>query len=172
MAAVGRVVRPRGLRGEVIVEPASADPVNLTAFKEVFIEGVDGTHQKKAVQKAQIHSGKVIMKFEGIEDRTTAGLLKGLFLLVPECKLPDLKSDEFYVHDVIGLAVENSGGDYLGRIIDVYEFPAHDVYVMKNDDDEILIPAVKQVIHQVDIDQKKMVVELPDDLPVYRKEKG
>jgi len=172
MAVVGKVVRSRGVRGEVVVAPASRDPEKLIQLKEVFLERVGTDPQKIVIQKVRVHSGKLLIKLEGIEDREAAEFLKGLSILVPRSELPELESDEFYIHDVIGLTVEDREGKFLGRIIDVYEMPANDVYVMECDEEEVWIPAVKNVVLQVDIARKKMVVELPDGLPVYKKEEG
>ena len=100
------------------------------------------------------------MKLKGIDDRNAAERLRGRILFVDEAHRAKLPKGQYFVHDVLGLAVREEGGTDLGTVADVLRYPASDVYVVRGDRGEILIPAVKEFVQSVDLGARTMTVRL------------
>ncbi len=140
-----------GLKGHVKVRP-------LTDFWERFEPGVtlrlDGS--ELMVEDASEHQGKLLLKLEGIDDPDSARAVQFHYLEGATDFVPELHDDEFMTEDLIGLRVSTVAGEDLGVVTDVIPTPAHDVIAVG----DILIPAVKQFVKQVDLQAGRMVVEL------------
>jgi len=102
----------------------------------------------------------VIIKFVGLDDATTADTLRGRDLSIPLEKLAQLPPDSYYQHDILGLHVATLNGRELGTIIEIMETGSNDVYVVKGDDGkQVLLPAIKDVVKQVDLIRQMMYIE-------------
>ena len=102
----------------------------------------------------------VVIKFEGIDTRELAEQIRGAYLEIPREEAIKLPADHFFISDIIGLEVLDEGGQHLGTITDVLETGANDVYVLKGKDGrDNLIPAIKQVVKKVDLENKTMTIE-------------
>lgn len=164
--AVGQIVGAHSLHGELKVDPYSDFPARFAPgatlllgeeLEPVVIEGV------------RAHKGLLLLKLEGIDDRTTAETGRGAWLFVREANASTLAEGEFWVHDIIGLRVKTDAGALLGRIVDVFTTGANDVYVIKpapgvNHDRDLLIPALTDVVAAVDLEHGSMTVHLPAGL--------
>ncbi len=155
--AVGFVRAPRGLRGELSVEP-------LTDFAERFQPGaaVWAAGVSYTVAGVRPHHNALLVQFEGIESREQAEPLRGLLLEVPDVTLTPLEQDRYYRFQIVGMDVVDTEGAPLGRIEEVLETGANDVYIVHDAESELLIPAIDSVIQDVDIDANRMVVRLLD----------
>lgn len=158
--AVGLLTSAHGLRGEIKVELH-------TDFPERFAPGVElylGEQlEKVTIQSARPHQGQVLLQFQGLESREDADTLRGLWAFIPDEQAVELEEDTYFVHDIIGLSVQTADGQLLGTVEDVLFTGANDVYIVKTADEpsrEILLPAIGDVIKQVDLAQGIMVVEL------------
>ena len=157
---MGRVGAPRGLRGEVRVEVISDSPGRFEAGGIVFLGG-----RRRIIQRSASISKQVVgLKLEGIDTREEADKLKGSFLTVPMEMVPDLPEGTYYHFQIIGIQVFTTGGDYLGRVSRILPTGANDVYVVSGDEDEVLVPALEDVIVAVDIPQDRMTVKLPREV--------
>jgi 16S rRNA processing protein RimM len=164
--SVGRIVAPHGLRGEVKVQP-------LTDFPERFSRGsylwLDGSPRR--VIESRWQGRLVCLKLEGVDTRTDAEQLRDKELMLPEAQ--DLAgSERYYLHDIVGLRVEDEAGSELGRVTDVLSTGANDVYVVRGERGELLLPAVEDVIKEIELSKKKLVVELLPGLEFRATEKG
>jgi 16S rRNA processing protein RimM len=110
------------------------------------------------------HKDNVLLTLAGVTDRTQAEQLKGQFVQVPLEEAMPLPEGAYYLYQLIGLRVENTNGEFLGILTAVMETGANDVYVVEYDGQEILLPAIPDVIKQVDLDHELMVVQLLDGL--------
>jgi len=154
---IGEVASPFGLRGEVKVRPVTDFPEHFGGLKEVYVG--KGSPPRRSgrilkIESARPHKGAVIVKFAGIDDVSAAEALRGMELRISESELMPLEEDEYYIHDIIGLDVETTEGEHLGRVKEILRTPAHDVYIT----DRAMIPAVKEFIASIDLDRKKMVI--------------
>jgi 16S rRNA processing protein RimM len=104
----------------------------------------------------------MLVAFEGIADRDQAQALAGSYLFVPTSESPSLPEGEYWPHQLVGCEVISEGRRSLGRLAEVIHTPANDVWVIRGDQGEALIPALKDVVSQVDLDGRKIVVrEVP-----------
>lgn len=156
---IGRIVAPRGLRGELRVLPASKRPGRFSELRQVF---VDGHIEPLEVLEAWEHRGAVVLELAGVDTRTKAEELVGRELWVDASEAMVLEPDEYFVHDLVGLEVVTDTGRDLGTLHEVLQGPANDIYVVKGPLGELLVPAVGQVVLKVDLAAKRMVLH---DLP-------
>ena len=158
--AIARVLGAWGPRGAVKVEPL-APPSVLSRGRTLRAAGQ--THEIQDVQR----SGRLLrLKLTGIDDREAAKGLRGRFLEVPEGDLDPLPPREYYRFQLLGLIVRSTDGQELGRVVDVLTAPENDVYVTRGTDREVLIPAVDDVVQDIDLDTGVITVEIiPGLLP-------
>lgn len=169
---VGRITKAHGLRGEVAVQVFSDNPDRFADGAGVFLE--DGRELR--ILASRWTGSRLLVVFDGIEDRTTAERLRGRSLVVPRSMLPDLPEGEYWPHQVIGCRVVTESGRSLGIVTDVIENPANDLWSAVDDEGaETLIPAIHDVVVEVDVAAGRIRVrDLPgltvaDDEPVARR---
>lgn len=160
--AIGRIVKPHGVRGEIVVHIITDFPERFEALREVYIG--EGVPRRVQVERARFHRGRVVLKLRGYEDRTAAEKLRGEFLMIPAEEAMPLGPDEYYEHQIIGLQVWTTGGAYLGEVTEILRTGANDVYVVRSAEREILLPAIGEVIREVDLEGERMLVELIEGL--------
>ncbi len=160
--AIGRIVKPHGVRGEVVVHIITDFPERFETLREVYIG--EEAPRRVQVERARFHQGRVVLKLSGYEDRTAAEELRGEFLMIPVEEAMPLEPDEYYEHQIIGLQVWTTEGVYLGEVTEILRTGANDVYVVRSAEREILLPAIGEVIRQVDLERERMLVELMEGL--------
>jgi len=161
---VGRIGRAHGIRGEVTVTPSTDDPAARFAAGSAL--RTDSESRPVLTVAGARQSGQVqVVAFAGIADRNTAELLRGIRLFVDAESLPEPAEDEFYDHQLVGLAVHHRNGELLGEVVDVMHPPAAPVLVVKRPDDtEELVPFVKVIVPDVDIAAGRLLVDPPDGM--------
>lgn len=157
--AVGFVRAPRGILGELSVEPMTDFAERFQPGAAVWAAGVSYT-----IARARPHRNALLIQFEGIESRDQAEPLRGLLLEVPDVTLTPLEQGRYYRFQIVGMDVVDTEGASLGRIQEVLETGANDVYIVHDAESELLIPAIDTVIQDVDIDANRMVVRLLDKM--------
>ncbi len=155
---IARTVSPHGVRGEVNVQVLSDFPERFKQIKQVFL---GPTYLRKVVLHAQQAGRKALFRFEGIDTVEQAETLRGLLVQVPLTEATALTKDEFYWHQIVGLEVEDTAGNKLGRLVDILRTGANDVYVVDPGEGkkEVLIPAIEDVVKQIDLVGERMIVE-------------
>ncbi len=162
---VGRIGRAHGIRGEVTVTPFTDDPAARFAVGSTL--QTDSTVRPSLTVSGSRQSGPVqVVGFAGIVDRNTAETLRGVHLLVDAESLPEPEDDdEFYDHQLIGLAVHNPAGELLGEVVDVMHPPAAPVLVVNRPDgSEELVPFVRAIVPEVDLAARRLVVDPPEGM--------
>ena len=162
---VGRIGRAHGIRGEVTVTPLTDEPAARFAVGTTL--QTDSPSRPELTVAGARRSGPVqVVAFEGIVDRNTAELLRGLHLLVEAESLPQPEDeDEFYDHQLIGLKVHDPVGALLGEVVDVMHPPAAPVLVVSRPDGgEELVPFVRAVVPDVDLTAGHLIVDPPDGM--------
>ncbi len=153
--AVGRVARAHGIRGEVAIQPLTEVASRFEPGSVLHLE--DGRTVR--VEGSRDHGHRLLVTFEGIVDRTEAESLRGEVLLVPQASAPPIEEgDRFWVHEVVGLSVMTEDGAQLGRVRDVLAAPGNDVWVVDTQAGEVLIPAVREVVTDVDLAEGRLTV--------------
>ena len=158
---VGRILAPHGLRGEVEVEILTDFPDRFGLLKMVYL---GEELQPAVVEGHRFKNSRVILKLVDCEDRDEAGTLRGKLIHVPLDEAMPLEEEEYYVYQILGLDVWTTEGEFLGSVDDILFTGSNDVYVVRNDDQELLIPALSDVIMEVDINSGRIKVQLMEGL--------
>ena len=160
---VGKIVNTHGVNGELKVLPLTSDVSRFDYLKLAWIEE-KGKHTEHYVEKVRYHKNFVLLTLRGIDTLDKASLLKGCDLKVSRKYARPLEENEYFIVDLIGCIVYESNL-ILGKIIDVLQTSGNDVYVTTGGKyGEILIPAVEHVVREVDIENKRVQVVLPEGL--------
>ena len=163
---IGQITGTHGVRGEMNVLPLTDDPRRFSKLKDVFILDASGKEfARLRIEGVKYASNKVILKLEGIDDMDAALRLKSRFLAVDRADAVRLPKDSYFICDVIGCAVCDMEGGLLGSVTDVLQTGANDVYVVKREGmKDLLIPAIRSIIREVDITARRVVVQIPEGL--------
>jgi 16S rRNA processing protein RimM len=159
---VGRVGRPHGLRGDVTIAVSTDDPD--ARFAPGAVLDSDGGPLTVAARRRS--GGLLVLRFEGVEDRDAAEALRGTTLSVSAATLPPVDDpDEFYDHQLVGLAVRHVDGRPLGEVVDVWHPPASPVLLVRRPDgSDEAVPFVRALVPTVDVAGGFLVVEPPDGM--------
>jgi 16S rRNA processing protein RimM len=159
--AVGRVLRPHGLRGELRVEIHTDYPERFALYRQLYL---GSAYVPYRLEGHRFHQGVVLLTLEGIDDRNKATALQGQWVWIAMDDAVPLEEGEYYLHQVLDLRVITVDGEELGWVAEIIETGANDVYVVHGARGEILLPAIPEVIVKVDVQAGKMTVRLLDGL--------
>jgi 16S rRNA processing protein RimM len=155
---IGKVRRPHGVAGDALVEIFTDFPERLQPDVVVYV-GED--HLPLTICRRRIHNNGLLLAFKNITTPEQMGQLRNQLLYISRKSAPKLSDGEFYQYQLLNLAVEDESGRSLGKITEIIETGANDVYeVTDKSGHELLLPAIAEVILNVDLDQKTMRVHL------------
>lgn len=158
---VGRIVAPHGVRGEVRVAIETDDPERFARLERVYL---GDERVPYAVEGARLHKGQALLRLRGIDDRDAAEAWRSAWVYVAfEDALP-LDEDEYYHYQLVGLEAITDGGESLGRVAEILTTGANDVYVIRGPRGELLLPAIGEVVLEIDLEANRMVVRPPQEL--------
>ena len=161
---VGVISSTHGVRGEVKVFPTTDDAKRFKKLKKVILD-TGREHLPLELESVRFFKQFAIVKFKGIDNINDIEKYKGKSLLVDREHAVKLGKDEYYIADMIGLRVMTDDGEEFGTLKDVLETGANDVYIIDSvKHGEVLIPAIKQCVLDVDIESGKMVIHLMEGL--------
>lgn len=161
---IGQIVNVKGLKGEVKVNSFSEDSQRFEKIKTVFIKR-KGEMKEYEIESVGYNKIQVIIKFKEIDSVEEAEKLRNAFILIDRDVLGDLPEGKYYIADLIGLEVYTELDEYLGKVDDIYNTGANDIYVIKDDlGKQILLPGIKEVIKRIDLNQGKIIVNLIEGL--------
>ena len=155
--AIARVLGARGLRGELVCAILTDFPERFAATREVL---VGDPPRRFRVERHRLEKGRVVLKLAEIRDRTAAEALRGAILEVPVEEAVDLPANTYFWHQIVGLRVVDGSGRDLGTVADILTTGSNDVYVVRGEGRELLLPAIKDVVREIDLDAGRMLVEL------------
>lgn len=168
---IGEIVNVHGVKGALKVRPLTDHPIRFTKLDEVQVvlpknspNGVELSYSYKVIS-AVISGEFVLLRLYGIQDRNQAELYRGAMLEIPREKTIDLPADTYFIGDLIGCTVIEETDDGtelpLGKVTDVFRTGSNDVYQVENDaHQELLLPAIAQVIREVDVEKGMIRVRL------------
>ena len=160
---MGVILAPHGIRGELKVQPLTDFPERFETGSRLWLNG-----QQWVVQRGRWARKTVILKLRGLETRTEAEALRGAELTVPEAA--ELEEEGvYYLHDIIGLPVFDAAGERIGTLEEVFNSGATDVYVVRGEKGELLLPALDDVVTEVDIAGGRIVVDVPEGIEFQRR---
>ncbi|MGW7520244.1 ribosome maturation factor RimM [Streptomyces sp. NPDC054796] len=162
---VARIGRAHGIKGEVTVEVRTDEP-ELRLGPGAVLATEPASAGPLTIETGRVHSGRLLLRFEGVRDRTAAEALRNTLLVAevdPE-ETPD-DPEEFYDHQLIDLDVVTVDGRELGRIQEIAHLPAQDLLVVKGEDGaEVLIPFVTEIVPEIDLEAQRALVDPPPGL--------
>lgn len=162
------LARPHGLRGEIVALPVIQSEVleSLVPGDRLTLRAPHNRVEREVMLRAlRADRDRWLVTLEGIADRTGAERCRGCDLLLPQHRLPALENGRYYAHEILGLSVECKDGEHLGRVEEILDNGAHEIYAVVDDQGrETLIPAVAAFILEVNLEQGRMVVQLLDGM--------
>ncbi len=163
---IGRIVGTHGIKGEVNVFPLTDDPKRFSVLQDCFlVSEIDNKRITIKAIGAKYSKNKVILKLEGIDDCDKALTLKGKYIEVSRENAVKLPRDSYFICDLIGCMVIDEAKGELGVLIDVLQTGASDIYIVKRDGlKDLLIPAIKEVVKEIDFEKMTITVKLLDGL--------
>lgn len=161
---VGVIASTHGVRGEVKVFPTTDDAERFKHLKKVYLD--TGREQiPLEIQNVKFFKQFAILKFKGIDNINDIEKYKGKSLLIDREEAVPLEEDEYYIADILGMDVYTEDGELFGRLRDVMETGANDVYILDTKEHgEVLVPAIRECILDVDIREKRMRIHLMEGL--------
>ena len=161
---IGQITKPHGVRGEVRVMPHTDLPERFTWLEAVFVGDTNG--EPVAVEHARLHKTMVLLKLAGVNGRDAAEALRDKLLYVSELEAIPLDEDEYFLFELEGMEVVTDDGRILGTLIEVLETKANNVFVVRGENGEVLLPDTEEVIQEIDFENGRIHVNLlPGLLP-------
>ncbi len=157
--SIGRIVGAHGLRGAIKMRVWTHFPERIPTLTHVYL---DDEPTPRRLLRAQLQGDIALLQLEGIGTRNDAEALRGAIVRIDRSQAAPLAEDEYYQFEILGLHVVDEEGHSLGNVIEILETGANDVYVVQRPDgSELLLPAIRSVILEIDLERQRMVVRPP-----------
>ena len=164
MVLVGRVARPHGIRGDVVVNPDTDFADERFAVGALLWTRVAGVVEQVKVVRAAFGGRRPVVGFEGASDVADAERLAGVELRVPEDALAKLEPGAYYLHQLVGCRVETTAGEPVGEVVRVEGGSGASLLVVAGPDGEVLIPFAVSLCPTIDVERRLVVVDAPQGL--------
>ncbi|MEU2024693.1 ribosome maturation factor RimM [Streptomyces sp. NPDC016469] len=162
---VARIGRAHGIKGEVTVEVRTDEP-ELRLAPGAVLATDPATAGPLTIETGRVHSGRLLLRFEGVKDRTAAEALRNTLLIadVDPAELPE-DPEEFYDHQLMDLDVVLADGTGIGRITEITHLPSQDLFIVERPDgSEVMIPFVEEIVAEIDLEEQRAVITPPPGL--------
>ena len=157
---IGQIVNTNGLKGVVKVNPFTDDISKFEELKYIYIQ-LKSELKKVKIEQVRYNKNQVLLKLEGIDSIEEAEKYRNFYLKIEKKSQEELGEDTYYIVDLIGINVYSENDEYLGTIEDVFPTGSNDVYVVKDNlGKQILVPAIAEVVKEVELKNKKMVIKI------------
>ncbi|HAX39819.1 MAG TPA: 16S rRNA processing protein RimM [Clostridiales bacterium] len=154
---VGQIVRAHGVHGDVKIIPLTNDPDRFRKLKTAYLETTAGAYAPVAVTSARFMPDAVLLHLEGYDSMERAETLKNVYLCVSRDNAVKLDKDTYFIVDLIGCETFDTDGKAYGKVTNVLETGAHDVYEIENG--KLLVPALKKLLREVDVENARIVFD-------------
>lgn len=161
---IGKIVGSHGLKGTNKIRSFAESLSIFKPGRSILIQKSSGQKSNREINWIKAHPRTPLLSLKGINDRKQAEALIGSELFIRKQDLPELQDDTYFWFDLIGIEVYTIENKYLGRIESIIETGSNDVYVVKDGKNEVLIPALESVVMDIELEQKRMQVNLPEGL--------
>ena len=157
---IGQIVNTFGIKGMVKIKPFTDDIKRFDNLKTVYIEK-NNTQKEYEIEEVKYHKDMVLIKFKGVDTVEQAELLRNAYLTISRDSVETLEEGRYYIVDMLGLEVYTDEQVLLGTLDDIFNTGSNDIYVVKDKQGkQILLPAIQDVIKQIDMENRKMIVHL------------
>jgi 16S rRNA processing protein RimM len=165
LVVIARIVKTRGLRGEVVADLLTDFPERFEGLEDVILRPLDGAGRRELkIEKFWFQKGRVILKFAGLDTIEEAEKLRDRDVCVPEEDAVELEDDEFFDWQLAGCRVETIGGNAIGEVTEVMRTGGTEILVVAGDGKEYLVPFAETICTEVDIENKIIRVDPPEGL--------
>jgi 16S rRNA processing protein RimM len=159
---IGKVARPHGLRGQVKVYSYASSFESFFSGRKIYLS--QGQEMKPLlISEAKVQAHSILLHFQGVDNRQQAEALSGYSLYIAEKDLQVLPEGEYYWYQLIGSRVYTDQGRFLGLLEEIFSTAAHDIWVIRDEKKELMLPAVEDFVISVDLAQKEVRVRDLDD---------
>ena len=157
---IGQIVNSYGIKGFFKVVPFTDDITRFDDLTYVYIER-NKKLEKKEIEEVKYHKNLVLLKIKGIDDINDTEQFKNCYLKIDRKDAVKLPEDTYFITDLMGIEVYSDKGEFLGNIVDIFPTGSNDVYVVKDElGKQIFLPAIGEVIKDVNVEARKMIVKL------------
>lgn len=157
---IGQIVNTFGIKGIVKVKPFTDDIRRFDNLKKVYVES-NKTKKEYQIEEVKYHKDMVLIKFKGIDNPEDAESLRNYYLKVKREDEAELEEGTYYIVDLLGLDVYSDEGELLGKLDDIFNTGSNDIYVVKDElGKQILLPAISDVIKEINLKEKKIVIHI------------
>ena len=161
---IGQIVNTFGIKGAVKITPFTDDITRFEKLKSILIDK-NGKLIEYEIEEVKYHKNMVMLKLKGIDDINEAEKLRNLYIKINRKDAVKLPKNSYFIVDLLGMEVYSVDNILLGIVYDIFPTGSNDVYVIKDElGKQILIPALKSVIKNIDFENQKIIVELPEGL--------
>lgn len=164
LVAVAKIVKSRGLRGELVADVLTDFPERFEDLETVIALLPDGTKRELKIERFWFQKGRIIFKFAGFDSIETAETLRGAEICIPESAAVDLEEDEFFDWELAGCEVETVEGLKLGRVRELMRTGGTEILVVAGAEKEYLIPFAETICTEVDVENKLIKIDAPEGL--------
>lgn len=161
---VGKLGRTAGLNGSLTIVSLTSFPERFGAMKKFFLTREKRTPFELDVEKVTYHDSRIIVKLKGIDTEEKAKELTGYRITVSKKDRVKPPKDCYFIEDLLECLVYLKSGDLIGKMKDVIDMSSNDIYVVDHKGQDVLIPAIKQFIKDIDIENKRITVQLTDGM--------
>ncbi len=162
---VGQIISTHGIKGELKIYPLTDDIKRFDKLKYIFLKN-GSCYEKKDIEGIKYIKNMVIIKIKDIDNKEDANNLIDSYIYVNRENAVKLHEGTYFIADLIGMDVFSTDDNYLGKIVSVFPTGSNDIYEIKNENEEKshLIPAIEDVIKMVDINNRKMIINILEGL--------
>ena len=160
---VGKIINVHGIKGEVKIFPLTDDINRFYSLKKVYLEQ-ENSILPLTISNIRIHKNVVLASFNEIVDRNQAEQYKGLFIIINREDAIELSENQYFICDLIGIKVYSLEGKLIGNIKDILQTGPTDIYVIETNNKDVLVPALKDIFKEIDINKKIAKADIPKDL--------
>lgn len=165
LITIARIARPQGIRGEVIADLFTDFPERFAELTDIRAVWPNGKVSIIRLERARPHLGRIILKLKGCDSRNEAESLRDVRLMVTRDQLIKLPADNYYDFDLVDCVVTTASGLAVGKVVGVQNFGAAPLLIVKGDDDkERMIPLASSICIEVDVANKRIVIDPPEGL--------
>ena len=161
---VGKITRPYGTKGALRVKPLTDFPQRFQGLREIWVQSPKGERIRMEIERVEWRRDWLILNLSGVNTRSQAQEWTNSYIEVSADESFPLEEGSYYIHDLLGLPIYTEEGHLVGQLEDVWKLPANDVWALKTDSGQKLIPATKEIIKDVDLVRRRIVIHLLDGL--------
>jgi 16S rRNA processing protein RimM len=164
LLTIGKIIGPHGIQGEARVISYAESIACFAPGVSLVLKRSDGKQGEYTIASSRPHQKSVLLKLNGIDAIDDVNVWRNSEILLEKKNLQELDDGTYYWFQIIGLKVSTVDHKFLGKIVDIMRTGSNDVYVVSNESKEVLIPAIKSVIVEIDLNKQVMRVDLPEGL--------